>query len=279
MTDERPGTLLQEASSHQRSKARSQSIDRAALLLTCFSTAAPTLTLTELTARLGLNQSTVYRYAATLQEAGLLERDERHGGYRLGLRVVELAEVALNQIDVRKEAVPEMERLRDVLHLLINLAVLDPRDPADIVHLAHSAPPGWPVWVTTPGRRAVASCTALGKVLLAHQPWSEVRDAIERRGWRPYTPRSIQDFDRLARELDQVRQRGFGVDDQERSHGTVCLAAPILDHAGKAVAALSVTGSTQRLSPDSPEPVLQTVLEAANRVSLRLGHSGTLVYT
>lgn len=254
---------------------RSQSIDRAALILTCFSAAAPRWSLAELAARLDLNQSTVYRYVATLQAAGLLERDGPRGGYRLGLRVVELAGVALNELAVRREAIPEMDRLRDELGLLVNLAVLD---EADVLHLAHSAPPGWPVWVATPGRRAAAHCTALGKVLLAHRPWEEVRALVERQGWRPYTARSIQDFERLEAELAVIRERGHGRDDEERAVGSACLAAPIRDHSGRVGAALSVTGTTETLPPDRQAEVTPKVLAAAGRVSLRLGHHDTLAY-
>jgi DNA-binding IclR family transcriptional regulator len=79
--------------------------------------------LAELAARLDLNPSTVYRYVATLEDAGLLVRNQR-GGYRLGLRVIELAGIALNQIEVRKHALDEMDQLRDEVNLLTHLAVL-----------------------------------------------------------------------------------------------------------------------------------------------------------
>lgn len=263
------------SSSAGTGSVRSQTIDRAALILTCFSAAEPRLSLADLATRLNLNQSTVYRYVASLQAAGLLERDGARGGYRLGLRVVELAGVALNQLPVRREAIPEMDRLRDELGLLVNLAVLD---GADVLHVAHSAPPGWPVWVATPGRRAVAHGTALGKVLLANRPWSEVRTLIEGHGWRPYTERSIRDFARLETELDAIRARSSAEDDEERAVGSACLAAPIRDHAGGVVAALSVTGTTTTLPATRRVEVLPRVLAAANRVSLRLGHHDTLAY-
>jgi IclR family acetate operon transcriptional repressor len=257
----------------QPGKVRSQTVDRAALVLTCFSAGDPHLTLAQIAARLELNQSTVYRYVATLHAVGLLERDERRGGYRLGLRVVELAGVVLNQLAARREALPEMDRLRDDLGFLVNLAVLD---GADVVHVAHSAPQGWPVWVTTPGRRAVAHCTALGKVLLAHRPWDEVRRVIEAAGWRPYTDRSIQDFDRLRAELDAVRANGFALDDGERGEGSLCVGAPVRDHSGLVVAALSVSSSTRRLDDGAREELPRRVVDAAARVSSRLGFATTV---
>ncbi len=253
----------------------SQTVARAALLLACFSAEEPHQTLAGLAAKLGLNQSTVYRYVAALQTAGLLDRDGRRGGYRLGPRVIELSNVALNQLEVRKQALDEMDRLRDGLNLLVNLGVLV---EGDVLHVAHSAPTDWPRWVSIVGRRAVAHCTALGKVLLAHRPWLEVRQSVERYGWRPCTPNSIRDLDRLATELSEVRERGYAVDDEERNHGTACLGAPIRDYSSEVVAALSISGKVHRLTPEVREQVLPHLREAADRISFRLGYHGSSAY-
>ncbi|MDP9364367.1 MAG: hypothetical protein M3Q10_09130 [Chloroflexota bacterium] len=131
---------------------------------------------------------------------------------------------------------------------------------------------------SAPPTSIAVACTALGKVLLAHRSWPEVRTLIERHGWRPYTPHSIQEFDRLEADLAGIRERGYGQDDQERAIGSACLAAPIRDHAGQVAAALSVTGTTGTLPPQRRAEVLPRVLAAANRVSLRLGHHDTLAY-
>lgn len=255
-------------------RARSQTIERAALVLTCFSAEEPQLGLAELATRLDLNPSTVYRYVATLEDAGLLVRNQR-GGYRLGLRVIELAGIALNQIEVRKHALDEMDRLRDQVNLLTNLAVLL---DGDVLHLAHSAPKSVPRMYTALGRRAVAHCTSLGKALLADRPWAETRAAIERHGWRPYTRHSIADFARLETELAAVRAQGYAIDREERRIDVVCMAAPIRDRAGEVVAAISVSGSKTRMTESLRRRVLPRVIEAAARVSFRLGYQANAAY-
>lgn len=254
--------------------AKSQTIERAALILTCFTAEEPRQTLAELAAKLDLNQSTAYRYVATLQAAGLLERDSRRGGYRLGPRVIELSYIALNQLDVRKHALDEMDRLRDSLNLMVSLAILV---EGDVLHIAHAVPTDWPRWYTAVGRRAVAHCTALGKTLLAYRPWEEVEETVRRYGWRPYTADSIQDFARLATELATIRAQGYSVDNGERRAGTICLAAPICDHSGAIVAALSVTSKAEQLEAFR-EASLPRVREAADRISFRLGHLGSTGY-
>lgn len=256
---------------------KSQSVDRAVLILTCFSDAEPSLTLSDIATRLDLNQSTAYRYLATLEASGLLTRNATGGGYRLGLRIVELAGIALNQIEVRREALPEMDLLRDRLQFLVNLAVLDP-EGGDIIHIAHSAPPGWPPRATTPGRRAVAHCTALGKALLAYQDWPDVQVMIERNGWRPYTERSIQEFGQLEEDLATVRVRGFSLDDRERAPDSLCLGAPIRNRSDQVIASLSLTGTTQTIPPERREELVANLANAASRISYRLGHPGTVAY-
>ena len=260
------------------SSAQSKTIERAGRILACFTDAEPHLSLTDLAAKLELNPSTAYRYIASLQHAGLLERDLRQGGYRLGLRVIELAGVALNQIEVRKHALDELDRLRDETNLLSNLGVLF---EGDVLHLAQSAPKDVPRMYTMIGRRAVAHCTAMGKVLLAYRPWGDVRRLVGEFGWRPYTPKSIQSFERLQAALAEIRRRGYGIDREERRLGVGCLAAPIRERSGEVVAALSVSGALERLAGEGggySAHIRRRVLDAAHRISFRLGYQGTAAY-
>lgn len=263
------------ASSSRSSGAKSQTVERATLVLACFSAAEPHLTLADLAAKLDLHPSTLYRYVASLQDAGLLERDRRRGGYQLGPRVIELAGIALNQIEVRKHAQDELEALRDESGLLTNLGVLF---EGDVLHIEQAWPRGVPRMYTTIGRRAVAHCTAMGKALLAYREWTEVRDLIQRFGWRPYTAQSIDSFARLKSALAAIRQQGFAVDEEERRQGVRCIAAPIRDYTGDVIAALSVSGTGESLLPRRREPLVRRVCEAADRVSYRLGYHATAAY-
>ncbi len=256
-------------------KTKNQTIERAIPILECFTTEKPHWTLAELGEQLDMTPSTTYRYIAALQDARLIERDEKRGGYQLGLAVVELAYVVLNQMEVRKQALDEMDALRDEFDLLVNLAVLV---EGDVLHVAHSVPKDWPRWYTTVGRRAVAHCTALGKTLLAYRPWAEVQYIIEQYGWRPYTPASIQDFARLQAGLAEIQQRGYSIDNEERSIDTICLAAPIRDYSGTVIAALSVTGKAEELRSEQRTQVLSRVIDAANRISFRLGYHHSSAY-
>lgn len=258
-----------------RGTQRTRTVERAALILACFSVEEPHLTLAALSTKLGLNQSTIYRYVQSLLAAGLLERDEARGGYSLGLRVVELSYVALNQLTIRKEALDEMDRLREELGLLINLGVLF---QGDVLMVAHATPDNWPRWKTTPGRRVPAHCTGLGKVLLAYRPWEEVCQTIEERGWRPCTPHSIQEFSRLETELQEVRDGDYATEREECVPGGACVAVPIRNQAGTVVAGLSLTGALSRYTPEFVAMVRERARTATVRISARLGYDGVMAY-
>jgi DNA-binding IclR family transcriptional regulator len=256
--------------------AGTRTIGRAVEVLACFSAERPHLKLLELADQLGLTQSTAYRYLTALESGGLVSRDADQGGYRLGLRVIELAGIALNQIEARKHALDEMERLLHETGLKVNLAVLI---EGDVLHVAHAVPPDVPRGFTTPGRRAVAHCTSLGKAMLANMPTELVHATIERHGWRPYTKNSIRDFVRLDRELERVRIVGYALDLRERRPEVLCAGAPIRDYSGRVVAAVSASVRDNRHSAESLEAeIAPLVAAAADRISFRMGHEATAAF-
>jgi len=250
-------------------RAPTRTVDRALTVLSLFTPAEPELSSAAIAARLGLHQTTAYRLLSTMEAGGYVERDERTGLYRLGLRVVELAGLKLNQMDLYRHALPELDALRDTLNLNANLAVLD---HGDVCHLAYAVRPDVPRYYTMLGRRSVAHCTALGKVLLAAQPREVVHAEIEARGWRPYTERSIRDFATLDRVLDEVAARGYAVDEGERSPTTRCVAAPVRDRTGTVVAAISCSGRPEHFEALGLDRVIGAVVEHASRISSKLGY-------
>lgn len=246
-----------------------QSVDRALTVLGYFSATEPELSSAEIASRLGLHQTTAYRLLSTLEASGYVTRDSRTGQYRLGLRLVELAGFVLNRTELYRHALPELHVLRDSLDLSANLAVLD---SGDVFHLAHVTRAGVPPAYAVPGRRAVAHCTALGKILLEAEPRSRVHADIERRGWRPRTEHSLSDFPALDRCLDEVAARGYAVDMEEYKLGQICVAAPCRDHSATVVGAVSVSGPHTRIVELPVERVVDDVRAAAARISSHLGH-------
>jgi DNA-binding IclR family transcriptional regulator len=128
---------------------------------------------------------------------------------------------------------------------------------------------------SSPGSRAPAHCTSVGKVLLAHQPEEVVKQVIDA-GLTRYTENTITAPDALMEELAAIRTRGYAIDDEEIEVGLRCVAAPIRDHTGQVTAAISVAAPVQRMSKKNLQTTAPTVMAAADSISRRLGYLPTL---
>lgn len=253
--------------SHPGTSAKT--IDGALRILDLFNHSVPEWTVRGIAQRLDLPYSTAHRYVRTLEGSGYLVKHRPTGTYRIGLKLVELAGVTLNQLDVRVHGLSHLDHLADVTGLNANLAVLCEGDALQIAYAVRSAVPRM---YTALGRRAVAHCTALGKVLLADLPFEEVRRLVECYGWRPYTARSIQSFPELQQALAGVRLNGYAIDRDERSVGTSCVAAPVRDKIGQVVAAICVTGPSESFSDERLPELIRTVRDHASAISYHLGY-------
>jgi DNA-binding IclR family transcriptional regulator len=208
----------------------------------------------------GLSKSTVHRLATELEGWGALKTEP--DGYRLGLQLFELGGVALRQHRLEDAARPIMESLYDQTHRLTQLGVLL---GTDVMYLARVGHQGHQRVASPVAGRISATCTALGKALLAHNPVA-MEDAI-RSDLMRHTRHSITQPAVLRSQLSQVRRDGFAFEHQEARIGLACVASPVMT--GKtAAAAISITGPS-----DSFDPLLsaRAVRTSARRLSKVLG--------
>lgn len=249
-----------------------QSVRKALTILACFDRNHSELSVADLSARLGMRPSSLYRYLGVLTEEQYLERVPDKPRYALGLRMIELGGLTLGRLDVRRHGQDELDQLAFTLGLRTNLAILY---NGDALHIAYSDPPDTPPRIDAViGRRTTAHCTALGKAMLAFQPEEHVRRTIQRHGWRPHTERSIQDFDQLFAELATVRARGYATEAGELKLTGGCVAAPVRDRNGDVTAAISTSGQLQTLQDVGHERIVHEVTHRAESLALRLGYSG-----
>jgi DNA-binding IclR family transcriptional regulator len=121
------------------------------------------------------------------------------------------------------------------------------------------------------GQRSPLHCTALGKVLLAFQNPEEQARIIKRIELRPFTARTITSKEGLKKELQWVRLKGYALDRRESEDEVECIAAPIRDHLGNAVAAISISGPQRKINTPQEKIFVQKVIEAAKSISAKLG--------
>lgn len=247
-----------------------QSVTRALSILNCFTDETPELRMTDISQRLNLTTSLVSRLLATLEHDGFVSQDENTGMYHLGRSVLTLASVALNQNQLRMEALSEMQDASRDIGLGVNLSVLDKHT---IFYLAHIETPEVPRPYTLIGRRNPLHATGMGKVHLAYLPLNQQEELLDELELISYTVHTCTDRDRLYEELQLVRERGWAVEIEELALGRACVAAPIRDASGRIVAALSFSGPLSRIQWEQREKELTSkIIEVCDRISIRLGY-------
>ena len=226
-------------------------------------------TLTELAREIDMPTSTAHNYLKTLEEEEYVVEED--GMYRVGLRFLEHGAHARDQQKLYRTAKPEIDKLADETGELGNLLV-EEHDRGVYLHRVRGDDA---VRVqATVGTRVFLHSTGLGKVILAHMS-EERKDAVlDRHGLPERTPQTITDRDELEDRLEQIRERGYAIDDEERTKGLRCVAVPILDNDRGIVGAASVAGPTNRLCGDRLEETLpEKLLEVGNVIELNYTHS------
>jgi len=246
-----------------------KSLQRAINILDLFSEQTAELGITEIAEALGLHKSTAAGLVYTLEHNSYLHQDPETRKYSLGFKLVERASTLLDQIDVRQVALPHLRELRAWCGESVNLAVRDGGQIVYVERLTTTQSLGMRAKV---GYRAPMHCTALGKAIFSGMPSREVEEFVAQSGLPAATPSSITDRAQFFQEVDRVREQGFAVDNEENEIGVRCVAAPIFDHSGRPVAAVSISSPVLRFPPSEVPQYGQKVIEAANAISARLGH-------
>jgi IclR family transcriptional regulator, KDG regulon repressor len=234
--------------------------------------------LPELSAAMKLHKTTTHRIAQVLESRGLLRRRPESNAYRLGLHLYDLGCHALDHVNIRDEARPLMTRLAFEVGETVHLALLDRNDVLYIerVEAQRSLTMGSKL-----GARNPVYCTALGKVILAYSLETEVDQVLGNCRLEARTRNTITNVLALKRELERIRDRGYAIDDEEIEVGVRCVSAPILNSSQRAVAAMSISGPSSRVTPDRFQVIGQAILKAAREISNRLGHQAapTVLFT
>jgi DNA-binding IclR family transcriptional regulator len=225
--------------------------------------------LSELARRAGLHHATAHRLLATLAAARLVEHDAGKGRYRLGLRILELAGTMVENLEIRSVARPILLGLARATGETVHLATLDGEDMVFLDRIDGVQPV---TLRTRVGFRAPAHVTAVGKAFLAFSSPLVVEKFLNARPLARFTGRTITDRQAFVRHLALVRRAGYAVDYEEHRATIRCVGAPIFDHLGVPVAALSIAAPMFRLSQRRIRERAKLVKAAAGQVSEALGH-------
>jgi DNA-binding IclR family transcriptional regulator len=246
-----------------------QSIERAAAILRLLSGRARRLGVVDLSGELGLSKGTVHGLLRTLQHVGFVEQDPETGKYQLGAALLHMGSSYLDGNELRTRALNWSDSLAARTQEAVRIGTLH-EGQVLIVH--HVFRPDDSLQTLDVGSLLPVHATALGKVLLAHHPYL-LDDMAADGGLTSFTDATICDRERLTRELQRVRERGWASDIGELSPGQVSLAAPIMDRTGITVGSMGIFGPPERLlvARQPRGELLAYVREAARAVSRELG--------
>jgi len=236
-------------------------------ILSSFSTLDRSLSLAEICQRTGFPKSTTHRLLSSMREVGLLDQDRERDRYRLGLKLFELGNIVLSNMDLHREARPFVEALSRVTGHLVHLAVFDGRQ-AVVIHRTDPTPEGTPLSLI---ENAPVHCTSVGKAILAFQP-QPVIDQVIAGGLKRFTENTITDPAKLTRELTRTRARGYAIDDAEHQPGLRCVGAPIHDQTGRIFAGVSISGPAWKVPTGEIKSLAQVVMHHAAGISAKLGY-------
>lgn len=229
-------------------------------------TEAP-LTAAEISEKIGVAKPTVYRIVRTLQNRGFVSRELDGSRYMLGTAVYALGS-AHSSADLLSLARPSMVHLAAKFGETVNLAIPVHHEVVyiDVLESMHQLRTQVPA-----GFRDHIHSTALGKAILAALPDKEARAILSSTDRPAKTPNTVTAVPALLRQIAEVRTRGYAVDDEENELGSVCMASAFVDHTGRPIGAISVTGPRWRIEDRLVEVIGSELVAAASSLSLALG--------
>ncbi|TCO54326.1 IclR family transcriptional regulator [Actinocrispum wychmicini] len=232
---------------------------------------ATTLSTPQIVERLNLPRTTVHELVGTLAERGYLTpAGGQPAHYRLGLRLFQLGSGFAENIDLVREAQDVATEVASACDEAVHVAILDGTDVVYIARVDSTHPVRM---VSAVGRRLPAHCTGLGKMLLSGLS-PESFDARYPAGQRlpAMTPRSITSVTRLRLLVTAIAATGVAYDDAESNDDVYCVAAPVYDHSGTMVAAMSISVPGARWSPQRRDEWTELVRRGSAGLSERLGY-------
>ena len=224
---------------------------------------------TELSQRIMMSKSTVYRFLQTMKTLGYVNQEGETDKYTLSLKLFELGGRALEHQDLIQIADVQMHRLGKLTKETLHLGALDENS---VVYL-HKIDSEYNLRMYSRiGRRCPLYSTALGKVMMAWLPEEEVRSMLAGVTFERFTGHTLTNIDDLLAELAQVREQGYAEDNEENENGLRCFGVPIYNRMGRIITGLSLSLPIVRFEERKRAELVSLLHEAAARISAELGY-------
>jgi len=245
-----------------------RALDKALSVLERLSLHERDVDLATLTREMQMPKTTLLRLLNTLRRHNFVHQDEQTKRFRLGWALIYLGRAAGRAFDLVGFIHPYLERLSRDSGETANLVFLD-RHTA--VYVDQVVTDNIIRGVPAVGAPLGLHCTASGKALLSRLPAERREEILGKIHLERLTEKTITDLAALRRAIEEARQQGYALDDEETEPGGRCVAAPVMGKEGNVVAAISVMGPNNRVNPDTLPRLSQLVHQAAEEISKALG--------
>jgi DNA-binding IclR family transcriptional regulator len=248
-----------------------QALDRAFAVLDLLGESETPLGLAQVASSLQLHKSTAHRFLMVLERHRMVERTST-GKFRLGLRLFDFGNRAIEQYDLRDRAQPHLRRLVAETEETAHLCVLE---ASRVIYIDKIEPARSVRMITRVGASNPIHCTSVGKAILAFLPDDKITEIVKKIRFERFTHRTIATTEALRTELEKTRRRGYAVDDEEFEEGLRCIAVPLLDAQRQPVAAVSISGPSFRVTAQKLPAIANHLLQCVRGVSMDMGYIST----
>lgn len=248
-----------------------QSVDRTLSILELLSNYNDGLGITEISGMIDLHKSTVHRLLGTLIYKGYVIQDTSTNKYKLSLKLYELGSKRIAGMDILKSSKPYTEKLMKTVNEVVHLVI---RDDNDIVYIDKVEADNTIRMASTVGRRSPLYRTSVGKAMLAYLSEEEIEEVWRNSKIEKLTEYTITDLEEFKKELKEIKEKRYAIDNEENELGVRCIGAPVFNHNGKVEGAISISGPTIRVTRERIEEFAVEVKKYADLISKELGYRG-----
>jgi len=245
-----------------------QALDRAFAVLDLLGESDTPLGLAQVASSLQLHKSTAHRFLMVLERHRMVERTTS-GKFRLGLRLFDLGNRAIEQYDLRDRAQPHLRRLVAETEETAHLCILE---GAHVIYIDKIEPARSVRMITRIGASNPVHCTSVGKAIMAFLPEDRIADILRRTRFERFTHRTVATPEAFRVEIEKTRRRGYAVDDEELEEGLRCIAVPLLDAQRNPVAAVSISGPSFRVTAQKLPAIANQLLQCVRGISVDMGY-------
>ena len=244
-----------------------QSLDRAMELLKVVA-AGSGMSLTEIAEASGQPASSAYRVLLTLQKHGVVEFQEAGQLWHVGVEAFRIGSAFLGRTSIVEQSRSVMQAITAATGETANLAMVE-RGEVIFVSQVETNEPIRAFFA--PGTKGPIHASGIGKALLAYFDRARIDAIVAGQDLRAFTANTIVDKSALLDELAAIRARGWSVDDEERTQGMRCIAAPIFNAFGEAVAGISLSGPSVRVTKARDAEFGAMIKAAADEITAAIG--------